>query len=93
MIYFALTLNRLFWTYPWHCNLTVSECTFIIADKVILQETKKETEAMIGDVNLFLRRDDGKNIGEISIMIAEKFGRRQGKGFEALCHMLNYGER
>ena len=47
---------------------------------------------MIGDVNLFLREDDGEKIAEASIMIAEKSSQKQGRGFEALCLMLNYGK-
>lgn len=48
---------------------------------------------MIGDVNLYLKEDDdGKKVAEISIMIAEKYDQKQGKGFEAICLMLNYGK-
>lgn len=52
---------------------------------------------MVGDINLFLRVDDGEEgdsepqiIGEIELMIAEKANQRQGLGRAALLAFLRY---
>ncbi|KAL3465549.1 N-acetyltransferase [Aspergillus heterothallicus] len=54
-------------------------------------------ERMIGDINLFLRIDDGEEgtstpqiIGEIELMIAEKKDQRRGFGKAALLTFLRY---
>lgn len=54
-------------------------------------------ENMVGDINLFLRIDDGDEghgapeiIGEIELMIAEKVNQRQGYGKAALVTFLRY---
>jgi len=52
---------------------------------------------MIGDINLFLRIDDGddgtaspKIIGEVELMIAEKINQRRGFGKAALLVFMRY---
>jgi hypothetical protein len=52
---------------------------------------------MIGDINLFLRIDDGPDgtappeiIGEIELMIAEKINQRRGLGKAALLAFMRY---
>lgn len=54
-------------------------------------------EDMVGDINLFLRIDDGDEghdspeiIGEIELMIAEKVNQRRGYGKAALVTFLRY---
>lgn len=54
-------------------------------------------ENMVGDINLFLRVDDGDEgtaqpeiIGEIELMIAEKVNQRRGYGRAALLTFLRY---
>ncbi|EAU34484.1 conserved hypothetical protein [Aspergillus terreus NIH2624] len=54
-------------------------------------------ERMVGDINLFLRIDDGEEgasapqiIGEIELMIAEKQNQRKGFGRAALLAFLRY---
>ncbi|KAL4890948.1 GNAT domain-containing protein [Aspergillus ambiguus] len=54
-------------------------------------------ERMVGDINLFLRVDDGEEgdsdpqiIGEIELMIAEKKNQRKGFGRAALLAFLRY---
>lgn len=54
-------------------------------------------ETMVGDINLFLRVDDGDEgdappeiIGEIELMIAEKVNQRNGYGKAALLAFLRY---
>lgn len=55
------------------------------------------SQAMVGDINLFLRVDDGDEgneqpqiIGEIELMIAEKVNQRQGCGKSATLVFLRY---
>lgn len=52
---------------------------------------------MVGDINLFLRIDDGEEgdsepliVGEVELMIAEKTNQRQGLGRAALLAFLRY---
>jgi hypothetical protein len=47
---------------------------------------------MIGDTNLFLRKNDNSQlIGETEIMVAEKSARGGGRGWEAMLLLLRYG--
>ncbi|RAL08938.1 uncharacterized protein BO97DRAFT_427811 [Aspergillus homomorphus CBS 101889] len=62
-----------------------------------LDETADDPSRMVGDINLFLRVDDGEDgesdpqlIGEIELMIAEKRNQRQGYGKAALHTFLRY---
>lgn len=81
--------------------------TFIICRPVTSQNTEKEpitlspeddsSANMVGDINLFLRVDDGEDgdeppriVGEIELMIAEKINQRLGFGKAALLSFLRY---
>lgn len=64
---------------------------------VQLEQSDDSPQAMIGDINLFLRVDDGDDgdeepqiIGEIELMIAEKVNQRQGFGKAATLVFLRY---
>lgn len=70
---------------------SLPELTFIILDKRKLEDSGDELEALVGDTNIFLSRDDGKLCGEIEIMIAEEFARGKGFGLESTLIMLKYG--
>ncbi|XP_066992155.2 N-acetyltransferase 9-like protein isoform X2 [Anabrus simplex] len=73
-------------------ELDEDKCTFIILDKVTLNETGDEVSAMIGDTNLFMLPDeDSLNTAEAEIMIAEMSARRKRRGWEAMLLMLRYG--
>ena len=68
------------------------KCTFIILHKETFFRENDENKAMIGDTNIFLRREDSEElIGEAEIMIAEKGFRGQKLGWEAMHLMLMYG--
>lgn len=67
------------------------KCTFIILDMESMDKTGNETDAMIGDVNLYLNDQDNPKAAEIEIMIAEPKHRSMGKGKEALFLMMRYG--
>lgn len=65
------------------------KCTFIILAK---EAGVEELDRMVGDVNLFLSKDDEGNLqSEIDVMIAEEKYRRKGMGIESVCLMLWYG--
>ncbi|KAJ6056263.1 hypothetical protein N7444_005361 [Penicillium canescens] len=62
-----------------------------------LQRESDGPPNMVGDINLFLRIDDGeqgdsppKILGEIELMIAEKNNRRRGFGRAALLMFMRY---
>ncbi|KAL5359203.1 GNAT domain-containing protein [Aspergillus floccosus] len=62
-----------------------------------LRSEDNSPERMVGDINLFLRIDDGEEgasapqiIGEIELMIAEKQNQRKGFGRAALLAFLRY---
>ncbi|KAE8383019.1 GNAT domain-containing protein [Aspergillus bertholletiae] len=62
-----------------------------------LHDEDDSSERMIGDVNLFLRVDDGEEgdsepqiVGEIELMIAEKCNQRKGLGKATLVSFLRY---
>ncbi|KAJ5156729.1 hypothetical protein N7492_009532 [Penicillium capsulatum] len=67
-------------------------------DSSILLSSEDDSSAnMIGDINLFLRVDDGEDgdqlpqiVGEIELMIAEKVNQRRGFGKAALLTFLRY---
>ena len=62
-----------------------------------LRDDDDSSARMIGDVNLFLRVDDGEEgdadpqiIGEVELMIAEKSNQRKGFGKATLLSFLRY---
>lgn len=64
---------------------------------IYLSPEDDSPENMVGDINLFLRVDDGDEghappgiIGEIELMIAEKVNQRRGYGKAALLTFLRY---
>lgn len=64
---------------------------------ICLSPEDDSPENMVGDINLFLRVDDGDEgsaqpeiIGEIELMIAEKVNQRKGYGKAALLTFLRY---
>ncbi|KAJ5788338.1 Acyl-CoA N-acyltransferase [Penicillium paradoxum] len=84
-------------------KLTFIVCRSITADKGdIPTQTQLQTESdspstMVGDINLFLRVDDGEEgdsppqiVGEIELMIAEKVNQRRGFGRAALLMFMRY---
>lgn len=73
----------------WHED--ENKCTFIVLDKSSFESTNDETDAMIGDTNLFFNDPDEPGRAEIEIMIAEPAYRGKGKGWEATVLMLLYG--
>ncbi|PZC87262.1 alpha/beta-tubulin-N-acetyltransferase 9 [Helicoverpa armigera] len=66
------------------------KCTFIILDKDIYEKSNDETDAMIGDTNIFIT-DNELAAGEIEIMIAEESARGKKFGWEAVILMFLYG--
>jgi len=66
----------------------VTECTFLIAEKM---ECADIVNYLAGDINLFFNDYDRPHVCEVSIMVAEE--KYRGKGFakEALYLMMNYG--
>ncbi|XP_026463729.1 N-acetyltransferase 9-like protein isoform X2 [Ctenocephalides felis] len=66
------------------------KCTFIVLDKLILEKTNDEIEAMIGDTNIFLPDPNDSALGEAEIMIAESSARGKRRGWEAMLLMLCY---
>ncbi|KAJ5225391.1 hypothetical protein N7468_006616 [Penicillium chermesinum] len=77
--------------------------TFIIcrpvdrSPPIELEPADDSPQAMVGDINLFLRVDDGdggdeppKIVGEIELMIAEKANQRRGFGKAAALVFLRY---
>lgn len=66
------------------------KCTFIILDKDIYEKSNDDTDAMIGDTNIFIT-DNELAAGEIEIMIAEESARGKKFGWEAVILMFLYG--
>ena len=65
--------------------------------RIQLQPDDDAPENMVGDINLFLRVDDGEDgdeppqiVGEIELMIAEKVNQRRGFGKASLLVFLRY---
>ncbi|PYI06560.1 N-acetyltransferase [Aspergillus sclerotiicarbonarius CBS 121057] len=78
-------------------KLTFIVCLPAPGPQSALQDTDDTTDRMVGDINLFLRVDDGEEgdaepqiIGEIELMIAEKGNQRKGFGKAALNTFLRY---
>ncbi|XP_020288005.1 N-acetyltransferase 9-like protein isoform X2 [Pseudomyrmex gracilis] len=67
------------------------KCTFIILDKYIFLSTGSETDAMIGDTNLFFNDPQEPKVAEIEIMIADEASRGKKRGWESVILMINYG--
>jgi RimJ/RimL family protein N-acetyltransferase len=68
-----------------------------IPSQAELQTESDSPSSMVGDINLFLRVDDGEEgdsdpqiVGEIELMIAEKVNQRQGFGRAALLMFMRY---
>ncbi|XP_028164502.1 N-acetyltransferase 9-like protein isoform X1 [Ostrinia furnacalis] len=66
------------------------KCTFIVLHREKFNETNDEVESMIGDTNIFIT-DEAEGVGEIEIMIAEDWARRQKLGWQTVVLMLLYG--
>ena len=67
------------------------KCTFIILEN---DPSTPETSRMVGDINLFLSKDENNQLqSEIDVMIAEEKYRRQGMGYEAVMAMMWYGHQ
>uniref|UniRef100_A0A2A4ISG4 N-acetyltransferase domain-containing protein n=1 Tax=Heliothis virescens TaxID=7102 RepID=A0A2A4ISG4_HELVI len=66
------------------------KCTFIILDKNVYEKNNDDTDAMIGDTNIFIT-DNELAAGEIEIMIAEESARGKKFGWEAVILMFLYG--
>jgi DNA polymerase delta subunit 2 len=71
--------------------------TTTTGDTQHLSDTADTADRMIGDINLFLRVDDGEEgtsepqvIGEVELMIAEKKNQRKGFGKATLLTFLRY---
>ncbi|KAJ5934797.1 hypothetical protein N7466_004344 [Penicillium verhagenii] len=65
--------------------------------KITLRPEDESAENMIGDINLFLRIEDGEEgdappqiVGEIELMVAEKLNQRRGFGKASLLVFLRY---
>ncbi len=74
------------------------KCTFIVLSRNSSNSDgeaseEREVNAMIGDTNIFIAKDDdtGLTVGEAEIMIAEESARGQKMGKEAMVLMLIYG--
>lgn len=68
------------------------KCTFIVLKRESFEEKSDSKLRMIGDVNLFLNKDENDQlIAEIDIMIAENTARKRGFGFETAKLMMAYG--
>lgn len=68
----------------WHVD--EHKITFIVLDAML------DTTPMVGDVNIFLLDDDdeGENVAEVEVMIAEAKSRRKGLATEAVMIMMYY---
>lgn len=88
-----------FWRNIVNCDIIcLSECTFLILDKAIFNQTGDEIAALIGDTNIFLLPpdddgDDDLKTGEIEIMIAEQPARGKRYGWESTLLMLAFGAK
>ncbi|KAJ5964432.1 uncharacterized protein N7479_004308 [Penicillium vulpinum] len=68
-----------------------------IPSQTELQAESDSPSTMVGDINLFLRIDDGEEgdsppqiVGEVELMIAEKVNQRRGFGRAALLMFMRY---
>ncbi|KAJ1298395.1 hypothetical protein BS78_01G449500 [Paspalum vaginatum] len=68
--------------------------TFIVLDKELIDggfvPGNPHTEAMVGDVNIYMNDPDDMQLPEIEIMIAEHKSRGKGIGQEALLLMMAF---
>lgn len=68
--------------------------TFIVLDKELIEGEfvagNPHTEAMIGDVNIYMNDPDDLQLAEIEIMIAEQKSRGKGLGQEAILLMMAF---
>ncbi|KAK3148116.1 hypothetical protein QOZ80_3BG0290890 [Eleusine coracana subsp. coracana] len=68
--------------------------TFIVLDKELIegkfQPGNPHTEAMVGDVNIYMNDPDDSQLAEIEIMIAEQKSRGKGIGQEAILMMMAF---
>ncbi|KAI9036977.1 uncharacterized protein KD926_001147 [Aspergillus affinis] len=78
-------------------KLTFIICRPVSGSSTSLTPQDDSPSNMIGDINLFLRVDDGEEgdsepliVGEIELMVAEKGNQRQGFGRAALLAFLRY---
>lgn len=80
-------------------RLDADKLTFIACQPITgtLTAESDSPSNMIGDINLFLRIDDGADglsppeiVGEIELMIAEKVNQRRGFGKAALLAFMRY---
>ncbi|KAJ5145038.1 hypothetical protein N7448_002430 [Penicillium atrosanguineum] len=81
-------------------RLDADKLTFITCQPISTANLNAESDSpsnMIGDINLFLRIDDGADglsppeiVGEIELMIAEKNNQRRGFGKAALLAFMKY---
>uniref|UniRef100_A0ACD5XIC6 Uncharacterized protein n=1 Tax=Avena sativa TaxID=4498 RepID=A0ACD5XIC6_AVESA len=68
--------------------------TFIVLDKELIQGEfvvgNPHTEAMVGDVNIYMNDSDDLELAEIEIMIAEQKSRGKGLGQEVTLLMMAF---
>ncbi|XBH57667.1 GCN5-related N-acetyltransferase 9 [Aegilops tauschii subsp. strangulata] len=68
--------------------------TFIVLDKELIEGDfvvgNPHTEAMIGDVNIYMNDPDDLELAEIEIMIAEQKSRGKGLGQEVTLMMMSF---
>ncbi|XP_062210206.1 GCN5-related N-acetyltransferase 9-like [Phragmites australis] len=68
--------------------------TFIVLDKELIEGEfvpgNPHTEAMVGDVNIYMNDPDDLQLAEIEIMIAEHKSRGKGIGQEAILLMMAF---
>ncbi|KQK23156.1 hypothetical protein BRADI_1g71575v3 [Brachypodium distachyon] len=79
---------------PSHDNCLLAEHTFIVLDKELIEgefaSGNPHTEAMVGDVNIYMNDPDDLEIAEIEIMIAEQKSRGKGLGQEVILMMMAF---
>uniref|UniRef100_A0A0D9VQN7 N-acetyltransferase domain-containing protein n=1 Tax=Leersia perrieri TaxID=77586 RepID=A0A0D9VQN7_9ORYZ len=72
----------------------IGEHTFIVLDKELIDGEfvvgNPHTEAMVGDVNIYMNDPDDLQLAEIEIMIAEHKSRGKGLGQEAILTMMAF---
>ncbi|KAF8718074.1 hypothetical protein HU200_025551 [Digitaria exilis] len=68
--------------------------TFIVLEKELIEGEftpgNPHTEAMVGDVNIYMNDPDDMQLAEIEIMIAEHRSRGRGIGQEAILLMMTF---
>ncbi|KAF8776173.1 hypothetical protein HU200_003865 [Digitaria exilis] len=75
-------------------NLDPLKHTFIVLGKELIEGEftpgNPHTEAMVGDVNIYMNDPDDMQLAEIEIMIAEHRSRGRGIGQEAILLMMTF---